>query len=223
MLPRGDPAPPVFPGVRSPAIAESQSGAGTDGGRDIQPRLELSESFVELTRSKVGDAEVNEDGGRGWQERDRALQARARPGQIPLLTQSGSKKRMADARRGIEGDALPQLGHGPVLRSAVPKRDAEAVVGLGRFGPECNRSLQVRDRGGQISLLAQNETEQAVRLRVVFVEAEGVGELFAGGAQFATRQRPPAPRLERSSAGLGADGRGLRKDALCCFSASPSP
>ena len=96
-------------------------------------------------------------------------------------------------------------------------------MGLGRFGPERNRALQMRERGGQISLLAQNETEQVVRLRVVVVEAERVGELFAGGAQIRRAPRPPARAWRDRPRGSVVDGRGLRADALCCFSASPSP
>ena len=65
-------------------------------------------------------------------------------------------------------------------------------MGLGGFGPERDRALQVRERGRQIALLAQDEAEQVVRLGVVVVEAERLGELLAGGAQFAARRRPPA-------------------------------
>ena len=90
--------------------------------------------------------EVDVDGGRRRQERDRALQAGPRPGQIARLAQGGSEKGVAGAGRGIELDALPQFGQGPFLRAAVPQRDAKVVVGLGGFGPERNRALQVRER-----------------------------------------------------------------------------
>ncbi len=145
-------------------------------------------------------------GGRSAIARCRLARA---PARSPFSRRAVPRNAWLAPAAGSRRDALPQLGHGPVPGAAVPQRDAEAVVGLGRFGPERNRALQMRDRGGQISLLAQNEAEQVVRLRVVVVEAEGVGELFAGGAQFATRRRPPA-RAWRDRP------RGSERDAAVC-------
>ena len=60
-------------------------------------------------------------------------------------------------------------------------------MSLRGFTLEGDRALQVRERGRQISLLAQNEAEQVVGPRMTVVEAKRLGECFAGGVQFTTR------------------------------------
>ena len=118
-------------------------------------------------------AEVHVDGGGGREERDRALQALPGAGEVARLAQRGPEKRVAAAGGGIELDALPQLGQGPVAGAAVPERHAEVVVGLRGLGPERHRPLEVGEGGGELSLLAQDEAQEVVRVRVVSRPARG--------------------------------------------------
>ena len=151
--------------------------------REVQPGFELSQRLIEIAREEIGDSQVDIDSGGGWEERDRVLQAYARCGQVPLFAQGGPQKGMARSGRGVEAYTFPQLGQGSVLSAAVPQRDAEIVMGLSGFRPERDRALQVSQRGRQISLLAQNEPQQVVRLGVMLVNAEGLCELCADGVQ----------------------------------------
>jgi hypothetical protein len=63
-------------------------------------------------------------------------------------------------------------------------------VSVSGFTLDGDGALQVRERGRQISLLAQDEAEQVVRPRMSVVEAKRLAECFAGGVQVAT----PLPR-----------------------------
>ena len=178
------------PGFASERLAEGGDGRvpvrrGQPRAREVQPGLELSQRLVEIAGAEVRDAEVHVDGGGGRQERDGALQARPGPGEVARLAQRDPEKRVAAAGGGIELDALAQLGQGPVAGAAVPERDAEVVVGLGGLGPERHRPLEVGEGGSELSLLTQDEAQEAVRVRVALVPREGLGELLAGGGQVA--------------------------------------
>ena len=115
--------------------------------REVQPGFELSQRLVHLARAKIRDAEVDINGGRRRQQRDRALQACPRPRQITVVAQGGSEKRMAGSGGGIEADAPPQFGQRAVLRAAVPQRDTEVVVSLG--GARAGARPHARDERGQ--------------------------------------------------------------------------
>src|SRR5206468_10420244 len=110
--------------------------------------------------------------------------------------------RVAVAGGGIEEDALRQLVKGLFTRAAVPGRDAEAVVGLGGVGPEGDRALEVGEGPGQVLLLAEDEAQDAVRVGVALVEAQGLGERVAGGGELAALDGGEA-------AAIGVVGRAL--------------
>ncbi len=57
---------------------------------------------------------------------------------------------------------------------------------LGGFGPERHRPLQVGEGGRELSLLPQNEAQEAVGVRMALVQAERLRELRSGGGQVAT-------------------------------------
>src|SRR6266853_5681613 len=84
-------------------------------------------------------------------------------------------------------DGFLQLGDSFGLRAAVPESDAEIVAGVGKAGLEGDGSLEVDEGGSQLTLLAQDETEKVVRVRmgVVFTQ-DFVEELF-GSFQIALR------------------------------------
>ena len=101
----------------------------------VQPCFELPDSRIELARAQIRDAEIHIDSGARRQQRDRALQADARAGQVSALAQHRAEKRVTLTGRGIELHALLQLRDGAVFLAAVPERHAEMVVRLrGRPG-----------------------------------------------------------------------------------------
>src|SRR4051812_34917789 len=96
---------------------------------------------------------------------------------------------MALACRRIQPDALPQFRDGPFLRTAVPQRNAEMVVGVRIFGSKGDRALEMTDAGRKLSLLPEGEAEQRVRLCVLVVEAKGLFEVLARAGQIAVPDR----------------------------------
>src|SRR4029450_992229 len=104
-------------GFRGERLAKPGDGAvpvgpGNRRRWEVQPGFELSQRLVGLTRAKVGDPEVDIDGGRRRQERDCALKAGSSRGKFSLLAQRRSEKRMTGSGRRIEPDAFLQFGHG---------------------------------------------------------------------------------------------------------------
>ncbi len=104
-------------------VRRRQPGAG-----EVQPSVELSHRLFQIGREEIRDPEVHVDGGGGWEEGDRALQALPGSGEVPRLAQRGSEKRVAAAGGGVELDALSQLGQGPIAGAAVPERHPEVEV-----------------------------------------------------------------------------------------------
>src|SRR5262249_59698093 len=62
---------------------------------------------------------------------------------------------------------------------------AEAGGGLGRLGAERDRALQVGEGLGEVPLLAEDEAEETVRVRVVRVEAQRLLERGPGRVELA--------------------------------------
>ena len=94
---------------------------------------------------------------------------------------------------------------------------------VGGFGLQRDGALQVRQRRRQIALLAEHEAEQVVRLRMIVVEAQRLGELLAARRSVRRARRRPARARSRSSAGLvGRTVAACAHAALCCFRACPS-
>ena len=161
---------------------------GQPRAREVQPRLELSHRLVEIGGEEIRDPEVHVDGGGGWEECDGALQALPCSDEVPRFAQRGPEKRVAAAVGGIEVHALAQLGQGPIAGAAVPEGHPEVEVGFRGLRPERHRPLEVGEGGRKLSLLAQDEAQEVVRLRVCLVPREGLGELRAGGGQVAAPQ-----------------------------------
>ena len=65
-------------------------------------------------------------------------------------------------------------------------------MGLGGLGSERYRALQVGEGLGQVSLLAEHEAEEAVRIGVALVQAEGLVR--------ASRARTSSPRPAAATA-----------------------
>ena len=167
-------------------------------------------------------AEIDVGGRHRRRQRHRALQARAGTGEIAGLAQRHAEKGVPAGRPGIEPHALAQLGDRLLSRAAVPEGRAEVVAGLGRFGTQDRGPLQVRKRGGQVALLAEDESLQRVRLRMIGVQPEGLGERVSRRPEDRSRAAAAFARSTASSAGLDGGGAGFRAVALCCFNAAPS-
>ena len=60
--------------------------------------------------------------------------------------------------------------------AAVPQGRTEVVPGLGPLRTQDRGPLQVRQRGGQVPLLAEDEALQGVRLGMIGIEPEGLGQ-----------------------------------------------
>ena len=114
-----------------PAIAASQSGAGSDGGGTFKPASNCPSALPGSFARKKDDAEIDVGGGGRRQQRDGALQADARRRQLPVLAQGGAEERVAGAGRRIEPHALAQLGQRSSPGAAVPEGDAEVVMRVG--------------------------------------------------------------------------------------------
>ena len=117
-------------GFRGERLAEAGDGAvpvgpGNRRRREVQPGFELSQRLVGLTRAKVGDPEVDIDGGRRWQERDCALQAGSRRGKLALLAQGRSEKGIlapaAGSSRTLSCSSDTALSFEPLYHSATPR------------------------------------------------------------------------------------------------------
>ena len=117
-------------------------GHGTRRRREVQSGLELTERPGWLARGEERDREIHIDRGHRRPQRNRALKTCARASEITRFTQRHPQKSVARPERWIEARALSQLDDRLVLRSAVPLRDAEVVVGLGGFGAKRDRLLE---------------------------------------------------------------------------------
>ena len=83
-------------------------------------------------------------------------------------------------------------------------------MGLGGLGPEGDRALEVGEGLREVPLLAEHEAQEAVRVGVALVEAQGLGERVAGGGELAAlgggrgaarrRRRPGSSRRPRRTA-----------------------
>ena len=164
-------------------------------------------------RSTEEDAEIDVHGRRRRQQRERALEADARAGQIAVLAQRDTQERLCGAGGRIEADALAQRLERLVLRAAVPEREAEVVARVGRSGLQRHGSFEVRERAGQIAVAAEQRAEQRVRLGVIGVEPDRVGELCARRVRIAARQGV----LRTLHGGRGRTGgrRGTRRRPAC--------
>ena len=112
---------------------------------------------------------------------------------------------MPACRPGIEPHALAQFGNRLLSRAAVPQGRAEVVPYLGRFGTKARGPLQVWKRGRQVALLAEDVSLQRVRLRMIGVPLEGVGERVSRRLEIA-----PCGRRLRAPDGLVCRARWRR-------------
>ena len=103
---------------------------------------------------------------------------------------------MARPCRGVEPDALAQLAHRPIFRSGVPERDAQVISRLCRVGTHRSCAFEMTERGGEVALLAQDETKQAVRVGVPIVQRERLGQLLACGGQLTAANRILGARVD---------------------------
>ena len=62
-------------------------------------------------------------------------------------------------------------------------------MSLGGFRPESDRTLQMNQRGSKVSLLAEDESQQTVRLRMSLIKTKRFGELLLGSVKIASRSR----------------------------------
>ena len=201
----------------------AQSGVRRRRRGEVQPGLELSQRLVELARPQVGDSEVDVDGGGGRQERDRALQARPRPARSPVSRSAVPRNAWLAPAAGSSSTALAQLGQGPVPGAAVPQGDAEAVVGLGRLGPEGDGPLQVGEGPGRSPCWPRTKPSRLCASAWFSSRRRASRELLAGVGQLAARRRPRGRARTAASAGLGRRARAFgRARALLLRSAIPS-
>ncbi len=121
-------------------------------------------------------AEIDVGGGCRRQQSDRTL-----AGSVALLSSRPSPAGRFPERRGwrrLQDRAARSPCNSDIACSLASRCTTVAtpkiVVGLGGFRPERDRALQMNQRGSQISLLAENETQQVVRLRMSFIERQAL-------------------------------------------------
>ena len=95
-------------------------------------------------------------------------------------------------------------------------------MGLGGLGPERDRALEVGEGLRQVLLLAEHEAQDAVRVGVALVQAEGLGERVAGGGQLAALRGVAGALVGVVGRALRRGGGAARAAALCCRRATPS-
>ena len=200
-----------------PSRAAAAPATGT-----FSPASSCPRPFSSFPARRKTTAEIDVGGRHRRRQRHRALQARAGTGEIAGLAERHAEKRVPARRPGIEPHALAQLGDRLLSRAAVPQGRAEVVPCLGRFGTKDRGPLQVRKRGGQVALLAEDVSLQRVRLRMIGIQLEGLGQRVFRRLEIAAVRPPPSrarrPRLPGSMRG----GAGFRAVAPCCFNAAPS-
>ena len=143
---------------------------------NVQPGFELTETLLQIPGAQEDDREIDVGGRHGRCERHRALQAGAGAGKIAGFAERHAEERVPAGRPGIEPHALAQFGNRLLPRAAVPQGRTEVVPGLGPLRTQDRGPLQVRKRGGQVPLLAEDEALQRVRLGMIGVEPERLGQ-----------------------------------------------
>ena len=143
---------------------------------NVQPGFELTETLLQIPGAQEDDREIDVGGRHGRRQRHRALQAGAGTGEIAGFPERHAEERVPAGRPGIEPHALAQLGDRLLSRAAVPEGRTEVVAGLRPLGTQDRGPLQMRKGGGQVALLAEDVALQRVRLRMIGIQPEGLGQ-----------------------------------------------
>src|SRR5215475_3060398 len=126
--------------------------------------------MVQLALTKKDNGQIDIHSRNRREERNGTLQAQFRGIEVPGFTKSHPEEGMCVSGSGLKLNAFAQLRNCPILRAAVPERNAEVIVRIGKVRPQSDRSFQVGQGPRQVALLAQNEAEHVVRCSVWLVQ-----------------------------------------------------